>query len=164
MRSSVKLLISLFIITLSSLSFAGNKTDISDPNTPQPIIKLSPETRDLLIREMRELQSGMKKIVPAITAKEWEKIATIGEQMENSYIMKKSMTQAQMHELHMSLPKDFQELDHFFHHSAGQLAQAAKQEDHSKVSYYYLKMTEACVNCHTLYATHKFPEFLKPKE
>jgi hypothetical protein len=131
---------------------------------PQPVIRLSADTRELLVREMRELQSGMNKIVPALVAGEWKKIVTIGNQMKDSYIMKKSLTRDQMHELHTSLPEEFQKLDHSFHESAGLLAQAAGEQNYEQVSYYYYKITEACVNCHTLYATHTFPEFINPKK
>ena len=163
MKLLLKLIIPLFIIILSSISCAGNKPvepNVS-ANTPPPVIKLSPDTAELLVKEMRELQTGMNKIVPALVAGEWQKIVVIGNQMKDSYIMKKSLTREQMHELHMSLPEDFQKLDHSFHESAGLLAQAASKQNYEQASYYYFKMTEACVNCHTLYATHKFPEFLK---
>ena len=166
MKLLLKLLIPLFIIILSSISCAGNKPVESNAsaNTPPPVIKLSPDTAELLIQEMRELQAGMNKIVPALVAGKWQEIVIIGNQMKDSYIMKKSLTREQMHELHMSLPEDFQKLDHSFHESAGLLAQAASKQNYEQASYYYFKMTEACVNCHTLYATHKFPEFLKPKK
>ena len=163
MKLLLKLFTPLFIIILSSISCAGNKPvepNVS-ANTPPPVIKLSPDTAELLIKEMRELQTGMNKIVPALVAGEWQKIVVIGNQMKDSYIMKKSLTREQMHELHMSLPEDFQKLDHAFHESAGLLAQAASKQNYEQASYYYFKMTEACVNCHTLYATHKLPEFLK---
>ena len=163
MKLLLKLFAPLFIIILSSISCAGNKPvepNVST-NTPPPVIKLSPDTSELLVREMRELQTGMNKIVPALVAGKWQEIVVIGNQMKDSYIMKKSLTREQMHELHMSLPEDFQKLDHSFHESAGLLAQAASKQNYEQASYYYFKMTEACVNCHTLYATHKFPEFLK---
>jgi hypothetical protein len=170
MNPSIKFFMPLIIVTISSISCAGDKhVDTHTGHEPetenqQTRIHLSPETTKLLIKEMRELQEGMKKIVPALVAGEWEKIASIGKQMENSYIMKESMTKAQMHELHESLPEDFQKMDHLFHHSAGLLAKSAEEQDYEKVSHYYYKMTEACVECHTLYATHTFPEFLKPKK
>jgi hypothetical protein len=166
MKLLLKLFIPLFIIILSSISCAENnpvEPNVS-ANTPPPVIKLSPDTAELLVKEMRELQAGMNKIVPALVAGKWQEIVSIGNQMKDSYIMKKSLTREQMHELHMSLPEDFQKLDHSFHESAGLLAQAASKKNHEQASYYYFKMTEACVNCHTLYATHKFPEFIKPKK
>jgi hypothetical protein len=168
MKLSIKFLIP-FLIILSSVSCTESKPDevhaqsSHEPSTnAQPThIRLSPETTELLVQEMRELQEGMKKIVPALVAGKWQEIASIGKQMEDSYIMKENLTKAQMHELHESLPAAFQELDHSFHQAAGLLAQAADNKNYEQVSYYYYKMTEACVDCHTLYATHKFPEFLK---
>lgn len=170
MKRLIKFSMIFFITALSSTSCAENKPDsnhtdheVITDNQPSRI-QLSPETTELLIKEMRELQGGMKNIVPAISAGNWQEIASIGHKMQDSYIMKNSLTEAQMHELHQSLPERFQQLDHAFHHSAGLLAQAAEQQNHEQVSYYYFKMTEACVECHTLYATHKFPEFLKPEK
>lgn len=169
MKLSYKHFIPLSIVIFSTISCAGNEPiepakpiEPSTNTSPQPlVIKLSPGTTELLVQEMRELQTGMNKIVPALVAGKWQEIVSIGNQMKDSYIMKKSLTREQMHELHLSLPEEFQKLDHSFHESAGLLAQAASKQNYEQASYYYFKMTEACVNCHTLYATHKFPEFLK---
>lgn len=171
MMLSFRLSTLLFIITLSSISCVVDKPstehehnhqNLETSASNQPVrLQLSPDTTELLVREMRELQEGMKEIVPALVAGEWQKIAYIGRQMEDSYIMKESLTKAQMHELHESLPERFQTFDHGFHNSAGLLAQAADNQNYEQVSYYYYKMTEACVQCHSLYATHKFPEFIK---
>lgn len=120
---------------------------------------LSPEIKALLTQEMIELQKGMKAIVPALVAAEWQTITEIGTRMHDSYIMKKSLTEEQMHELHMSLPAAFQELDHAFHHSAHLMAEAAEQQDSEKVAFYYFRLTEACIECHTKYASEKFPQF-----
>ena len=122
-------------------------------------VQLSPGVKSLLTREMIELQNGMKEIVPALVAGKWQEIETIGKRMHDSYIMKKSLTEEQMHELHESLPAGFQQLDHAFHHSASLMAEAAGKQNHKQVSYYYFRLTETCVECHTLYATEKFPLF-----
>ena len=161
-------LISSIIITLhSSTCFTAEHEETpqepSMTNEHMPFI-LSDDTRLLLSEEMKALQNGMKEIVPALVSGEWKKIKSIGEQMHDSYIMKKSLTRAQLHELHEKLPAAFKQLDHDFHHSAGQLAEAANRRDYELVSFYYYKMTEACVECHTRYATHKFPEFARPAE
>ena len=91
----------------------------------------------------------------------WKTISGIGRNMQYSYIMKDSLTQEQLHEIHETLPADFQKLDHDFHDAAGKMAKAASQEDKEKVTYYYFRLTEACIDCHTKYATDKFPQFLK---
>lgn len=125
---------------------------------------LSDSTRQLLVEEMRALLNGMQEIIPALVAGEWQKIKSTGEQMHDSYIMKKSLTQSQLHELHEKLPATFRHLDHNFHHSAGQMAEAASRQDYELVSFYYYKMTEACVQCHSQYASSKFPEFVRTVE
>jgi hypothetical protein len=169
MKLSIKYLVALVITVLPLTGCTESKPDeththakqAASENTQPARINLSPETTELLVQEMRLLQEGMNQIMPALVAGEWQKIEQIGQKMKDSYIMKKSLTKAQMHELHESLPADFQELDHSFHHSSGLLSQAASQKDYERVSHYYIEMLEACVNCHTLYATHKFPQFLK---
>lgn len=166
MKLSIKFLIPFFIM-LSSVSCNESKPDEANTNheastnTQQAHVQLSPETTKLLVQEMHELQEAMKKIVPALVAGKWQEVTSIGNQMKNSYIMKKSLSRIQRRESHESLPAAFQELDRSFHLSAGLLAHAAGQKNYEQVSYYYYKITEACVDCHTLYATHKFPEFLK---
>ncbi len=161
-----KLALSAFVALLFTAACTHHSTSEPEASVEEQAvpmrIEMSANTTALLVAEMRELQEGMKQIVPALVAGEWQKISYIGNQMHDSYIMKDSLTKAELHELHESLPETFQKLDHQFHHSAALLAQAADTQNYEQVSYYYYKMTEACVECHSLYATHKFPEFIRP--
>jgi len=126
------------------------------------ITTLSPELRELLSREMIELQKGMQAIIPAYISGDWEEIASIAGKMESSYVLKQNFSKEQAKELHSRLPGSFIELDRQFHYLSGMLAHAANREKVELIGFYFSKMNEACVGCHTQYATHKFPA-LAPK-
>lgn len=141
----------LLTIATSSLSHA-------EPSTSE-IESLTPELRQLLQSEMQALQKGMMSIIPAYVSGDWNEIADIAEKMKNSYIMKRSLTDAQKKELHASLSDAFVKQDQQFHYLAGMLNHAAKKEKPELVGFYFSKMGEACVNCHSQFAAHKFPAF-----
>ena len=118
---------------------------------------LSPALRKLLSSEMQALQSGMMSIIPAYVSGDWGEVAHIAGQMKNSYILKQNLTDEQMHELHTTLPVDFVSQDQKFHYYSGMLEHAAKNRKAELVGFYYSRLAEACVSCHTQYAGHKFP-------
>lgn len=119
--------------------------------------KLSPRLRQLLIKEMLALQKGMKLLVAAIISGNWDKASDIGSKIHDSYILKQKLTKAQAEELHRTLPVSFQEMDQALHQYAAKLAQAAKNKNAELTVFYFYKMTDACLGCHTRYATHRFP-------
>jgi hypothetical protein len=127
-------------------------------------ILLSAELRNLLGEEMVAIENGMKNLVPAISSGEWEKVASIAQNISNSFIMKQKLTTAQKDELHRALPGHFIEMDQDFHNSAGMLAHAAGMKNADVVNFYFFKMNSACVACHTKYATKRFPGLLKGNE
>jgi hypothetical protein len=120
---------------------------------------LSPELRKLLTKEMQALEKGILAIIPAYISANWSEIASIADKMENSYILKQSLTDNQMHELHTVLPDSFVKLDQEFHYLSGMLSHAAKMEKTELVGFYFSKLSESCVGCHSQYAVHKFPAF-----
>ena len=128
---------------------------------------LSEDLRDLLTQEMQALQTGMMSVIPAYVSGNWAEIESTAKQMSNSYILKQNLTESQMHELHSQLPPEFIEKDQRFHYLAGMLEHAAKNKKPELINFYFSEMTESCVDCHTQFATHKFPALLpsdkKPK-
>ncbi len=134
------------------------KSDHSD------VVDLSPNLRDLLSQEMRELQKGMIEIHPLYISGKWAEIVPIAKKMKNSYLLKQKLTKEQMHELHLKLPANFIELDQQFHYLAGMLAHAATMKKTELVGFYFSKMSESCVSCHSQFATHKFPSFIAKKQ
>ena len=118
---------------------------------------LSKDLRTLLSKEMIALEKGMKSIITAYISGKWDEIEVIADKMENSYILRQSLTQQQMHELHSVLPAAFIEKDQQFHYLAGMLGHAAKMKKVELINFYYSEMTQSCVACHSEFATHKFP-------
>lgn len=120
---------------------------------------LSPELRALLKQEMQALQTGMVSAIPALVSGNLAEVADIARKMEKSYILRQSITREQMHELHSSLPASFLKQDGAFHYYAGMLAHVADRKKLELVNFYFSKLTESCVTCHSEHATHKFPGF-----
>ena len=120
---------------------------------------LSNDLKAILNQEMNEIEGGMKKIIPAISAGDWGTIVDIAKNIQDSFILKQKLTQEQIEELHHSLPAEFIEMDHSFHSTAGKLVHAAHQHDGELVNFYFYKLHSQCINCHSKYATERFPNF-----
>ncbi len=127
-------------------------------------LALSPGLRDLLVQEMRAIEEGMTALITAIASGEKQDVAKIGRKMKDSFIMKRKLTKAQVEELGRSLPPYFKELDRSFHRSAGMLAHAAEMGNWEVVNFYFSRLTEGCIDCHSRYATRRFPAFVSGKE
>ncbi len=137
----------------------GNKHHGDHGSKHKSVENLSPELRVLLKQEMQALQTGMVSAVPALTSGNLAELAKIARKMEGSYILRQSITREQMHELHSSLPASFLKQDQAFHYYAGMLAHVADQKKMELVNFYFSKLTESCVTCHSEHAAHKFPGF-----
>jgi len=150
------LLLTLFLLITgcSDLHFKDQHTPLSTPHQP---IQINPEIHALLQQEMQAIQKGMMSLIPAIASGDWEKVAEIGDSIEGSYLLKQKLTAEQRHALHQSLPAEFIKQDQAFHQSAGMLAHAAEMGNADIVSFYLYKLTRACVECHTEFASEKFP-------
>lgn len=120
---------------------------------------LSPELRELLRQEMLALQAGMMSIIPAYVSGDWREIEHIAHKMKKSYILKQSLSDEQITELHDSLPEEFIKQDKEFHYLSGMLNHAAKNKKPELVGFYFSKLSESCVGCHRQFAIHKFPAF-----
>ena len=120
---------------------------------------LSPELRVLLKQEMLAIQDGMKQIVPAFASGDLEQVSDIAGKISKSYILKQKITDTQMHELHEKLSKDFVLKDQQFHKYAGMLEHVSKENHTELVGFYYSKLLESCIGCHSEYASHRFPIF-----
>ncbi len=161
----MKLIISivLMVILTSSLSYAEGKLNHEINEPISGIESLSPHLRALLIKEMLALQTGMQSIIPAYVSGNWSEIERIADKMESSFILKQSLTNEQEKELHTSLSSSFLKLDQQFHYLSGMLKHVAKNKKTELVGFYFSKLSEACVSCHALYATNRFPAF-EPKK
>jgi hypothetical protein len=151
------------IFILAALLASGPFAQATEPQDeaapPAGVEALSTPLREALGAEMAALQGGLTAAIPAIVAGHWDEVARIGQQMRDSYIMKKSLTEAQLAELHDTLPASFLELDARFHYLAGMLSHAAEAKKPELVGFYLGSLTETCVNCHARHAQAKFPAF-----
>ncbi len=143
----------------SSLSFGEDTHRHKIDKQNSGIESLSTDLRKLLTDEMLALQNGMMSIIPAYVSGNWNEIEHIAHKMENSYILKQSLSDKQIKELHNSLPDSFMKLDKQFHYLSGMLKHAAEHKKPELVGFYFSKLSESCVSCHTQHAAHKFPAF-----
>jgi len=120
-------------------------------------LQLSPDLAKLFKAEMSALEEGMKTLIPAIISGDWNAVAATGEQLRDSYILQQELTAELAAELHRALPPAFLELDQSFHHSADKLVHAAKTGNPEVVAFYFYKLTDTCMACHSKYAPHRFP-------
>ena len=72
-----------------------------------PAQALSPELRQLLVKEMQLIDNGMGELLSAISAGNWKSIEAIAGQIQHSFILKQQLTDQQLHELHDKLPDEF---------------------------------------------------------
>ena len=160
--ATVLLCLPQFVLAASHEQHENNvQQDAEQAHHMQPLttqgVQLSADLLALLNKEMGLIQAGMMDMVPAIAAGEWGKVATIGQKIKASFILKQKMTAAQKEELKHVLPQQFIEMDMDFHKSAGMLAHAAEMKNADVVNFYFYKMNAACVSCHGKYAAGRFP-------
>ena len=149
--------LALLAVLVPSLSIGEEKNDHHPDERAVGVEALSVDLRGLLSKEMQALQSGMMSIIPAFISGDWVEIESIAGKMKSSYILKQSLTEEQANELHSVLPPEFVEKDQRFHYLAGMLEHAAKNRKPELINFYFSEMNESCVNCHTMFATNKFP-------
>jgi len=161
MKIPVRIL--LLALLIPTLSYGGEKDAFEGNENAVGVEALSRDLRELLAQEMQALQNGMMSIIPAYISGDWSEIAVIAGKMKSSYILKQSLTESQVAELHSVLPHAFIEKDQRFHYLAGMLEHVAKNGKSELINYYFSEMNESCVGCHSIFATHKFPALSKPK-
>ena len=147
----------LLAILIPTMSYGEEKHHHPGNKTAVGVEALSPELRDLLSEEMQAIESGMISIIPAFASGNWGEIETTAGKIKNSYILKQSLTESQIKELHSVLPHGFIEMDQRFHYLAGMLEHGAKNRKAELINFYFSEMNESCVSCHTRFATHRFP-------
>ena len=161
--------ITLLTILLPTMSFGADKLKHEEHKEHEKNAKtsgvemLSHELRSLLSKEMQALQSGMMSIIPAYISGNWGEIETTAGKIKSSYILKQSLTESQVKELHSVLPHEFVKKDQRFHYLAGMLEHAAKSKKPELINFYFSEMNESCVGCHAVFATHKFPALTPTK-
>ncbi|MBA6292773.1 cytochrome c [Colwellia sp. MB3u-70] len=161
----MKIFISIALLAILSpaMSYAEDVHKHKEHVKASGVEALSPDLRNLLSEEMKALQDGMMSIIPAYISGNWSEIETTAKKIKNSYILKQSLTESQVKELHSVLPSEFIAKDQRFHYLAGMLEHAAQSKKPELINFYFSEMNESCASCHAVFATHKFPD-LKPTE
>ena len=119
--------------------------------------KLTDRLKDLLTKEMQQVSQATAKLALAIVAGEHASTNELGVAIRDSFILKKSLTKQDKKDLMNAVPPEFVALDRHFHSLAGKLAHAAEMKDSELQGFYFSKLLEACVACHTKFASDRFP-------
>ncbi len=154
----------LLLILLPTMSYGEDKHKQAEHVNSSGIEALSTDLRDLLSQEMQAIQNGMMSIIPAYISGNWSEIEITAKKIKNSYILKQSLSENQIKELHSLLPREFIEKDKRFHYLAGMLGHAAKNKKPELINFYFSEMNESCVDCHAVFAIHKFPALSQQKD
>ena len=127
----------------------------ADPVGP----KLTDRLKKLLVSEMQQVAEATGKLALAIAVGDHATAKQLGIAVRDSFILKKSLTPQDKKDLMSAVSPEFVALDRRFHHLAGKLANAAEMKDIELQGFYYSKMVESCVACHTQFAHDRFPGF-----
>ena len=119
--------------------------------------KLTARLHELLTKEMQHVAKATAKLALAIAEGDHATANELGIAIRDSFILKKSLTTQDKKDLFGAVPPDFVALDRYFHGLADKLAHAAEMKDSELQVFYYSKMLEACVTCHSKFANDRFP-------
>ncbi len=122
--------------------------------------KLPPQIRGLLLQEMQSINEASREILTALVAGDDAGVASLAQQIHDSFIMRQSMTPEDRRQLRAAVPEAFVTMDQGLHEAAHALAQAAAAGDRSLQRERFGRMLEACGGCHARFATDRFPAFL----
>lgn len=160
---SVSCVVSCVVLLLALVPFGAGAESPALPasatevhGSPDSGVVLSPALTELLIQEMIEIQDAMVRLVPAIATGDWETVTALGEGIEASFVLKRSLTPELRQEIG-GLPAEFRRLDRRFHATGGALARAANSGDAELVVFYSSRLLESCTACHGRFAEARFP-------
>lgn len=149
-----------------SPSPAASRQTPSSQGSPQGPAKvtdtglaITPQTRALLQTEMQAMMKALQATQTALLSGDWEIAARLSEQMRDSYVLGKRLSDEQKSDLGQRLPEDFRQLDGGLRWEAGRLADAARKQDRELAAFHYYRMVERCIICHAVYAQDRFPGF-----
>ncbi len=119
--------------------------------------RLTPDLRDLLRQEMAEVLGASQDILGALVTGDHATVAERAQKIHDSFILEQSLTEKDRKELMNAVPPAFIELDQAFHETSAALAAAARAGDADRELGIFVRMTEACVACHSRFAGDRFP-------
>lgn len=118
--------------------------------------ELPDNVRALLVQEMQAILTATQAIVEGIVKGQHELVAEKAEAIHNSFILKQKMTADDRKALMAAVPQSFVQRDRAFHQLSAELAEAARAADQPSERELFGKMMEACVGCHSSYASGRF--------
>lgn len=121
--------------------------------------KLTPKLQDLLRQEMLSINDASQEILAAMVAGDDERVATLAQQIHDSFILRQSMTPEDKADLMATVPDEFVQMDRGLHEVSAELARAARANDRPLQKQHFSRMIDACIACHTRYATDRFAGF-----
>ncbi len=123
-------------------------------------LNLTPETRELLRTEMREITRAMQDLVEVIATGRWDAAGELGARMASSFVLEQELSAQQREELETALPEHFRRLDRQFHATAKSLQAAAQKHDAKLITLRVHELLFQCTACHEQYARSVFPGFV----
>ena len=118
---------------------------------------LSPETRMLLIQEMRALSTSMAQIHGALVMGDHATVRAEAKAIHDGFVLSQNLSEDQRHEIHTRLPEAFLGLDEQFHGMAAELTAAGERGDPHLERFWFEEMTRVCQDCHRRFAAGRFP-------
>jgi len=153
---SIKITPANAFFIVASLTFSHVAT-AGEPEAIGP--KLTPRLQQLLTDEMRAVKQAMGHIMNGLITGDHALVGSMAQQIRDSFILKKELTEDDKEDLMAAVSPGFVKLDGSFHKMAGMLAKVATEKHSDLQTYYFGRMVEACQECHSQYATNKFPAF-----
>ena len=127
---------------------------------PQPIgPKLTPRLKQMLSEEMLSVKQAVKQILDGLIVGDHPLVATQAQQIHDSFILERNLTKQDKKDLMKAATSEFLKLDGEFHMTAKKLADAALHKDYELQRFYYSRLVDSCQNCHSQYASDRFPAF-----
>ncbi len=124
----------------------------ADPVGPN----LTPRLKKLLATEMQQVSKATAELAVAIACGDHGTVSDLGEKVRDSFILKQSLTPEDKKDLIAAVPPAFIAMDKQFHGLAGKLSGAGRGGDSELQGFYYARMLDACVQCHSRYASDRF--------
>lgn len=171
MKSTItSFLISVLVLFLtgSCAEKQGQMSEIKDTlkansQTEITITKLELPERflNILREEMNQLNGGMGALFSYMVRGQGQEAAAIAMNIHNSFILKQELSKEELSQLVSLLPEQFVNLDRGFHQLAEEISVTLNNGELKKSAQIYGQMVDACVNCHSQFATERFPGFQK---
>lgn len=160
-RSGKLLFLPLFVFLVGGVLGGFALAQVAGPAAEPVSPKLTTRLQELLRQEMLSINKASQEIFTALVAGDDERVATLAQQIHDSFILRQSMTPEDKAHLMAAVPDDFVKMDREFHEISAKLAQAARANNRPLQMQHFVRMTNACAACHTRYATDRFAGFAK---